>query len=105
MIFVETEIFTRRVLALLADDDYRALQVALLIRPEQGPVIVGSGGLRKVRWSRGHEGKRGGLRVIYYWDDRRHVIYMLFLSRKSRRDDLTRDQLRVLAAVVRREFR
>ena len=51
MRFVETPVFTKRVEDLLPDEDYRTLQVALLLRPEQGPVIKGAGGLRKVRWA------------------------------------------------------
>jgi hypothetical protein len=60
MIFVETPIFTRELRGVLSDDDYRNLQFALLLRPEAGPIIPGSGGLRKVRWSLGARGKRGG---------------------------------------------
>jgi hypothetical protein len=44
MIFVETPIFTREQRDLLSDDDYRNLQFALLLRPEAGPIIPGSGG-------------------------------------------------------------
>ena len=68
MRFVETPIFTDEICSALEDDEYRALQSALLLRPEQGPVISGSGGLRKLRWRIGRDarGKRGGLRVIYY---------------------------------------
>ncbi len=50
MRFVETRVFTGLVCEILEDDEYRALQSSLLLRPEQGPVIPGSGGLRKVRW-------------------------------------------------------
>lgn len=65
MRFVETPVFTAAVTSLLSDEEYRQLQLALLIRPEQGVLIRGSGGLRKLRWgARGH-GKRGGVRVIY----------------------------------------
>ena len=67
MKIVETTIFTRRVLKLLADDEYRLLQQALLLRPELGQIITGSGGIRKVRWKMQGSGKRGGVRVIYYW--------------------------------------
>lgn len=55
MRFVETPIFTEEVQDLLAEEEYRALQLALLFRPEQGNVIKGSGGLRKIRW--GAKGK------------------------------------------------
>jgi hypothetical protein len=50
MVIVETSIFTRQVLALLNDDDYRRLQMILVIRPDTGDLIPGSGGLRKIRW-------------------------------------------------------
>ena len=66
MRFVETPLFTAAIRSALADEDYRALQFALLLRPEQGSVIPPSGGLRKVRWASSSRGKRGGLRVIYY---------------------------------------
>ena len=60
MRFVETPIFTKEVLDLLDDDQYRALQLALIFRPEQGAIIPGSGGLRKLRWGGKGRGKRGG---------------------------------------------
>jgi hypothetical protein len=67
MRFVETPVFTAVLQRHLEDESYRQLQIALMLRPEQGPVIRGSGGLRKVRWATAGGGKRGGLRVIYYW--------------------------------------
>ena len=105
MRFVETPIFTKRVKDLLPDEDYRTLQVALLLRPEQGPLIKGGGGLRKVRWAPKGIGKRGGIRVIYYWRPDEQVFYMLFAYRKAAQDDLTPDQLRVLARIVREELK
>jgi hypothetical protein len=68
MRFIETPILTRAIMELLDDQDYQSLQLALLYRPERGAVIRGSGGLRKVRWPLPGQGKRGGLRVIYFWD-------------------------------------
>ena len=67
MRFVETPVFTAAVTLLLADEEYRQLQIALLIRPAQGTLIRGIGGLRKLRWGARGRGKRGGVRVIYYW--------------------------------------
>ena len=104
MRFVETPIFTAAVTSLLSDEEYRQLQLALLIRPEQGVLIRGSGGLRKLRWgARGH-GKRGGVRVIYYWHSGEQFHYMLLLYAKSAQDDLTSAQLRVLRRLVQEEF-
>lgn len=105
MLFVETHVFTDLTCKILSDDEYRALQITLLLRPEQGPVIPGSGGLRKIRWGTKGGGKRGGLRVIYYWDKPSARCYMLFLYKKSEQGDLTVTQIRVLARLVREEFR
>lgn len=75
-----------------------------MLRPEQGAVIPGSGGLRKLRWAgRGH-GKRGGTRVIYYWFVSESVIYMLFAYAKNAAADLTPAQVKVLRQLVKEEF-
>jgi hypothetical protein len=104
MRFVETHVFTDLVCKNLEDDEYRALQGSLLLRPEQGPVVPGSGGLRKVRWGAQGRGKRGGLRLIYFWDKPSGTYYMLFLYRKSEQGDLTKAQVQVLGRLVREEF-
>jgi mRNA-degrading endonuclease RelE of RelBE toxin-antitoxin system len=105
MRFVETPVFTKRVKDLLPDEDYRTLQIALVLRPEQGPLIKGGGGLRKVRWAPKGVGKRGGVRVIYYWQPDEQVFYMLFVYGKTTQEDLTPDQLRVLVRIVREELK
>lgn len=64
----------------------------------------GSGGLRKARWSLSGRGKRGGIRVIYFWDERTETFYMLYAFPKSKREDLTPQQLRVLSQLAREEF-
>ena len=97
--------FTRRVTDALSDDDYRLLQAALLRRPAQGDLIEGTGGVRKLRWREEGRGKRGGLRLIYYWHPQRELFLMLFLYRKSEQKDLTADQKRILANVVQQEFK
>lgn len=78
---------------------------ALMLRSEQGPVIRGSGGLRKVWWAAPGGGKRGGLRVIYYWAPIEQVIYTLFVYSKSEQGDLTAEQTRQLGRWVREEFK
>ena len=105
MRFVETPVFTSLLRRHLADEHYRALQFALLLRPEQGTIIPGSGGLCKLRWAAEGRGKRGGLRVIYYWAAAESVCYMLYLYAKNEQGDLTRAQIRVLGHLVREEFK
>jgi|SRR5215217_1231672 len=103
--FIETPVFSDQLHGLLPDDDYRALQLALALRPEQGALIRGSGGLRKLRWALRGKGKRGGLRVIYYWDPADGVIYLLFLYPKNQQEDLTPSQLRLLRRIVEEDLK
>lgn len=105
MLFIETSIFTRQVTSLLSDDEYSQLQVALSARPDAGVIIPRSGGLRKIRWSMTGHGKRGGVRVIYYWVVADDQILMLFMYPKSEKDDLTPQQLKVLREIVEKEFK
>ena len=105
MVIIETPIFTRRIQAILADDEYRLLQAQLVRKPDAGKIIPGSGGLRKLRWSAGGHGKRGGIRVIYYWFVSPKVVLMLFAYPKNERDDLTSDQLKQLKNIVEGEYR
>jgi len=78
MRFVETHVFTAALRRHRDDERYRRLQIALMLRPEQGPVIKHSGGLRKVRWGISGGGNRGGLRVIYHWasNEQRSTCFM-----------------------------
>jgi mRNA-degrading endonuclease RelE of RelBE toxin-antitoxin system len=101
MTFIETPVFTKLVEAYLSQESYIELQQALLFRPETGVVMPRSGGLRKMRWGSGQRGKRGGLRVIYYWDKPHDVFYMLFLYPKSEQEDLTPAQVKRLRDLVR----
>lgn len=104
MLIVETPVFTRQVLSEQTDEEYRQLQQALVANPELGVLIPRTGGLRKVRWRAEGRGKRGGLRIIYYWAYDPKVILMLYLFPKNVREDLTEAQRRVLCRVVEAEF-
>jgi hypothetical protein len=104
MRFVETPIFTRQIKEMLSEEEYRALQGALILRPTQGALIRGSGGLRKIRFGLRGRGKRGGARVIYYWHDGEESFYMLFAYGKNVQGDLTPSQLKTLRRIVREEF-
>jgi hypothetical protein len=92
--FVETRLFTRLVQEYLSDDEYSALQQALLQDPEAGAVVPGSGGVRKLRWGVAGRGKRGGLRVIYFLRTRQGQIWMLTIYPKNVAENIPANVLR-----------
>ena len=101
MEIVETPVFTRKIKDVLSDDEYSKLQWALVINPEAGALITGGKGLRKLRWVIPGKGKRGGLRIIYYWYVRDEMIYLLFPYKKSEQEDLTKEQIKILNDYVK----
>jgi mRNA-degrading endonuclease RelE of RelBE toxin-antitoxin system len=105
MQFLETSVFTRQVTSLLTDDEYGQLQMTLSAHPDAGAIIPHGGGLRKIRWSMTGRGKRGGVRVVYYWVTAQDQILMLFMYPKSEKDDLTPRQLGMLREIVEKEFK
>ena len=102
--FVETPVFARLADAALGPAGTRALQLALLFRPEAGAVVAGTHGLRKLRWAPAGRGKRGGVRVIYYWAPVAETISLLYLYAKNEQGDLTPAEAKALARLVREEF-
>jgi mRNA-degrading endonuclease RelE of RelBE toxin-antitoxin system len=100
MLFVESSGFTRSLPEFLDDQEYALLQARLVLCPASGSLIPGTGGLRKLRWRRLGMGKRGGLRVIYYWWARRDTIYLLSIYAKSRTSELTAKDKKLLSKFV-----
>ena len=92
--FVETRLFTKLVLGYLSDDEYGALQQAIAQDPNAGPVIPGSGGVRKLRWAAPGRGKRGGYRVIYYVKRAEGVIWLLTIYPKNVAENIPAHVLR-----------
>ena len=92
--FIETHLFTRLVQQYLSDDLYAVLQIALIQNPELGPVIAGTGGVRKMRWAAPGRGKRGGYRVIYYVRRLKGIIWMLTMYPKNVADSIPAHVLR-----------
>jgi hypothetical protein len=89
---VETPIFARRARKLLSESEHTELIVYLANHPEAGDEIVGTGGVRKMRFAALGKGKSGGVRVIYYFYDRDVPLYALYLYGKNERADLTAEQ-------------
>src|SRR6476659_1210060 len=92
--FIETRLFTKLVPQYLSDDEYAALQQALVADPTAGDLIRGSGGVRKLRWSVAGRGKRGGIRVIYYLRLKQGEIWMLTVYAKNEADSIPAHLLR-----------
>ena len=105
MKIIETPIFTKRVLEILSEEEYRLLQIKLIEDPEAGKIIQGSGGIRKIRWSGSGRGKRGGSRILFYWYNKHGLLLMLFIFKKNEKDDLTKDQIKLLKSIVRSEYK
>ena len=101
MVFVELTPFIAFRSEHWDDEDLRRLQNFLFLNPDAGDVIPGGFGLRKLRWSVQGSGKRGGARVIYYRHVPKEHIYLICAYAKSARADLTREQIKVLAQLMK----
>ena len=104
MILKETTVFTKQVQKLLDRESYRLLQLRLVAEPDAGDLIRGTGGLRKIRWEGAGRGKRGGVRVIYYWARRDAVILLLLIYSKTQQDDLTAQQKALRKKLIQEEY-
>lgn len=104
--FIELPPFERHRQSYLSDENFRELQQMFMKNPEAGDVIEGTGGLRKVRHAdakRG-KGKRGGLRVIYYWWQTGKQFWLFTVYNKDEMDDLTAAQRKTLKDLLKQEL-
>lgn len=107
MEFIEAPVFTRHIADYLDDNSYRELQARLAENPEAGDVMPGTGGFRKIRWKdpRRGKGRRGGLRIIYFYFESQQQIWLMTLYDKSEAADLTAQQKKMLAAAIAAELK
>ena len=105
-VFVELPAFERHRAEYLDDQAFRDLQLLLMLDPTAGDVIAGTGGLRKLRFAdtRRGKGKRGGLRVIYYWWDTGFQFWLFTVYDKDEMADLTQLQRKVLKEMIKKEL-
>lgn len=105
-IFVELPAFARNRATYLNDEGFRTLQNLLMRDPEAGDVIPETGGLRKLRFrdARRAKGKRGGLRVVYYWWAAGFQFWLFTVYDKDEMADLTPKQKTALKILVKAEL-
>jgi mRNA-degrading endonuclease RelE of RelBE toxin-antitoxin system len=101
VIFIETTAFTKYVYTYLTDDEFLGLQSFLLRCPESGKIVPGSGGVRKIRWQMAGKGKRGGVRIIYYFKKQDDEIWLLTIYSKSKTDKISAHVLRQIAEEIK----
>ncbi len=101
MVFIETISFTKLVYTYLNEEEYSALQYVLAFHPEAGVVVPQSGGVRKLRWGMSGRGKRGGLRIIYYWKAHNDEIWMLTLYAKNEASNIPAHILKKIAEEIK----
>jgi hypothetical protein len=101
MEFIETPVFTKLITELLTDEDYGQLQHDLAKNPQAGDLIPGGGGIRKLRFALTGRGKRGGARLIYYWQTSQGRTFMLLAYAKAKKENLEPEQVAILKALVK----
>ena len=102
VVFIEAPIFSNKVYDYLNEDEYAALQWTLAVRPETGEVIPGSGGLRKIRWSAKGRGKRGGTRIIYYFQKENGEIWLKTICAKSEMENIPTKTLKAIKEALKK---
>ena len=98
---IELAGYRRRASSLLSRDEQDAVIDLVAYEPTCGDLIPGTGGLRKVRVGRGHSGKRGGARVVYYFHDASIPIHLLAIYAKNEKGDLSAAEKKEFAALIK----
>jgi len=107
MEFIEAPAFTRYLSDYLDAERYAELQNALVRNPELGDLMPGMGGFRKIRWAdpRRGKGRRGGLRIVYYYFASDQQIWLVTLYGKDEVADLTSKEKKALRDAIGDELK
>jgi len=100
--FVEQPIFTEQLVGLVDDETYRKFQNELASNPEKGPIVKGSGGLRKARMRLPGRGKSGGARVLYLWFPRHDTFVLYFAYTKGEMESIPAAQMKAIKHEIQR---
>jgi hypothetical protein len=98
---IETPLFSKLWPAYWSEDERGVFAAFMAEHPDEGDVVQGSGGVRKVRWSRAGSGKSGGVRVIYFVRNDLGELVLLFMYAKSKMDSLKASTLKELRDAVK----
>ena len=104
----ETTVFRRVVESCMSEDELEAFKYFISRNPEIGDIIRGTGGVRKIRWGIGGSGKSGGARIIYYFMNANHPIYLLTVFKKANKASLNATQknaMKELVAFIKQDAR
>ena len=100
--FIEVPLFSRRWREIgLDDEDLLELQIILLKDPHSGPVMEGTGGIRKVRFPLEHRGKSGSVRVCYTDFEQYEITYLITAFTKNEQENLTDGEKQTLKVLVK----
>lgn len=97
---VETDLFVRQADRIWSEEERVALIDHVARNPDDGDLIPGTGGVRKLRWRRAGSGKRGGARVVYFHHHADRPLYLLLAYAKARAEDMTADEKRLVTALA-----
>lgn len=101
MEFIESSGFSSVRENYLDDQQLNLLQLYLIDSPDAGKIVKGSGGVRKLRWGYGGQGKRGGLRIVYYWSVEKRQILLLTVYRKNEATDISKEAIKTMRKIVK----
>ena len=99
---VETTAYLADAKKLMTDEERSELVSMIAADPDCGDVIVGGGGVRKVRFAIGNKGKSGGVRVVYFFSDTRFPAFLLSVFAKKERSNLSDAEVNALAKMANR---
>lgn len=97
---IETPLFSKLWPAYWSEDERGAFAAFMSTHPDEGDVVQGAGGVRKVRWSRAGSGKSGGVRVIYFVRNDLGELVLLFMYAKSKMESLKASTLKELRDAI-----
>jgi hypothetical protein len=102
MTVIETPGFIREAANAFTDPERLELIGFLAANPEAGELMAGTGGGRKLRWKAAGRGKRGGVRVVYYYHNESLPLFLISVFAKNEKANLTKAEQNEMRALLPR---